>query len=462
MTSTKILVTSLSLLGAFIATGCNNTQTSGTSGSGGSKTPTAGATAVHGDLMPTRLTQLVLPKPAPMEGLRGANALAPNKPFTFESPALPTVGRDFHRSIGGTDTASLTFPVDTPRGAMVLVRTMDRTPISSLHMHSIATGARLDHARDADNSQGVQRGGLREPAFTPLLDSRQLSFDEAFAPGLVGLDLPRDTLSHGVILEVQEPNSRITLSAVPDELAHTDGETVAFNFSIADGETPVDGATFHATAIYPNNTRSPEFTVRSLGSGQYTARVPLSGSDNVGTWGIHVSASGTSNGVAFERDVDTAFQYTVSHAQMTAIGSPVITRGGDGKIDDISFDIDVHSLADDDFSARGTLTYTGGDGAEHALASARTGQMITGGTGTITLHFTADAVALAQVAGPFHLRDVALVSEGNQLTQHRIGRGLDLVTAAFGAEEVRYPQTISLQAQDLIENGDLPSARTHQ
>ena len=67
-------------------------------------------------------------------------------------------------------------------------------------------------------------------------------------------------------------------------------------------------------------------------------------------------------------------------------------------------------------------------------------------------------MALAQVAGPFHVRDVALVSQAFGLTQHRIGLGLGLVTSAIAVNEIRYPRTLSLQAQDLQENGDLPPA----
>jgi hypothetical protein len=141
---------------------------------------------------------------------------------------------------------------------------------------------------------------------------------------------------------------------------------------------------------------------------------------------------------------------------MTAIDRPVISRGSDGLIDEVSFDVHVETLLDDRFSVRGTLTFTGPDNAEHPLAAAQTGQVVNAGTGVITLHFTSDAMALAQVDGPFHVRDVALVSQAFGVTQHRIGLGLDLMTHAITASEIRYPAQIPLAAQDLIASGDLP------
>jgi hypothetical protein len=59
------------------------------------------------------------------------------------------------------------------------------------------------------------------------------------------------------------------------------------------------------------------------------------------------------------------------------------------------------------------------------------------------------------VCGPFTLRVFALVSQGNSLTQHRLGRGLEIATPAIAANEIRFPKTLSLQAQDLVRNGDL-------
>jgi hypothetical protein len=455
MTSTKILAASLL---AILAAACN-TPSGSSSSTGSAGKSTAGAATVHGDLTPTELITVALPKPTETALLHGSDALAPTSAFGLETPAKPTVGRDFWRTFNTSDVGSLRFPVDNASGARVIVTSLDHSPVRSLHMHSVETGLRLDHSRDSTNTVGVTRGNTqaREPAFESLTESRQLSFDEPFTRGLVQLDIPAEVVAHGIHVEVQEPNTRITLSGAPDELTYTHGQTATLAFSIADGGVGVDGATFHASAELPNHTRTPEFAVTALGSGQYVARVPLNGPANMGLWGVRVTATGASNGVAFERTIDTAFEYSPAHAHMTSIGTPMIIRGQDGLIDEISVDVGVETLLDDRFAVRGTLTFTGPDNAEHPLAAAQTGQTMTAGRGTITLHFTSDATSLAQVDGPFHLRDVALVSQGWGHTQHRLGRGLDLMTLPIAASELRYPAQIPLAARDLITNGDLPT-----
>jgi hypothetical protein len=126
----------------------------------------------------------------------------------------------------------------------------------------------------------------------------------------------------------------------------------------------------------------------------------------------------------------------------------------------VSIDVGVETLADDQFSVRGTLTTTGADGLEHMVANAQTGQVVTQQGGTITLHFGSESLVFANIGGPLHLRDLALVSQGNSITQHRIGRALDLNTPAFGREELRMPPEIPLHVQELIANGDLEAPAT--
>jgi hypothetical protein len=140
---------------------------------------------------------------------------------------------------------------------------------------------------------------------------------------------------------------------------------------------------------------------------------------------------------------------------MSWVGSPEVRRGGDGLVDGVSFDVGVETLDDDQFSVRGILTFTGSDGLEHPLASAQTGQVITRAGGTMTLSFEASSMAFAQANGPFHLRNLALISQSYGVTQHRIGRGLDLATPALAASEIRVPAQIPLHVQEMIAAGDL-------
>jgi hypothetical protein len=256
MTSTKILAASLL---ALLAAACDTATPSGPASSTGSAgNPTAGAATVPGDLTPTERIKVNLPKPTETALLHGSDALAPTSAFGLETPAKPTVGRDYWRTFTTSDLGSLRFPVDNASGARVIVTSLDHSPIRSLHMHSVETGLRLDHSRDATNTAGVSRGSAtaREPAFESLTESRQLSFDEPFTRGLVQLDIPADVVARGIHVEVQEPNTRITLSGAPDELTYTHGQTATLYFSIADGGVGVDGATFHASAELPNHTRT--------------------------------------------------------------------------------------------------------------------------------------------------------------------------------------------------------------
>jgi hypothetical protein len=484
----------------LLVAACTSEQTKAppaTAGAG--RTSTASAILVHGDFAPGTLVHVAVPKPTETALLGGSNALAPKKPFTMESLPVQSPQRDFRRVMQGTDPAAFTFPLDAPVGARVIVRAVDPSiSLATVHMHSVATGQRLDLARDASSTAqvGVQRppSGAsatdwptkmnapawneqqaaknepiaatpvptrqREPGLTSFAqNTRVIAVDVPTTPGLVQLDLPPDVAASGVLVEVQEPNSDIGLQGAPGELNYALGESAQLTLSLASGSTPITGATITAQAELPSH-QATTLTFTSAGNGLYTATVPLSDASNVGVWSIHAKAAGTVGGVAFERDVETAFGFYAAHARMTAIGTPQVTRGADGLVDEVSVDVDVQTLEDDRFSVRGTLTYTGSDGQEHPLAEAQTGQTLSAGTGTITLHFSATSLALARVSGPFHLRDAALVSQGYVVTQHRLGRGLELATEPLAAKELRFPTVIPIQAQDLIDNGDLPPVTT--
>ena len=371
-------------------------------------------------------------------------------------------------------------------GARVIVRAVDPTvSLTTVHLVDATTGAQLDLARD-DGSMAVnvthgtapqtapvgppqdgrqapvpQASGPieREPGFEPLaLQSRLLSFDVPTKPGLVRVQVPAAVAASGILVELQQPNSHVTLSGVPDELAHGYGDVAVVTCNLQSDTTALSGATVTGWVELPGHARGASLTFASAGGGQYVAKLPLTSTDQatIGAWGVHLTATGTANGVAFEREIESGFGFFPAHAQMTALGAAVVARAADGLIDSVSFDVDVHTLVDDRFSVRGTLTYTDAAGAEHPLASAQTGQNVGAGDGTITLRFDAPSLALAKVNGPFSLRDVALVSQGLGITEHRIGRALDLTTPAIASNELRFPKVLSFSAQDLIENGDLP------
>jgi hypothetical protein len=444
-----------------------------------------------------KLVAVSIPHPTEMALLQGSDALAPKKPFTIESPGLGVTGRDLHRVMKG-DPATFTVPVDASKGARFVVHPLDpNMALPTVHLVDVATGARLDLARDETNvpnavhdfgahtelgapgkpSQAdpgeptgpidarglpVPQGGAavaREPGFEPLvLHTRVLSIDQPFTSGMVRIQVPADVAASGIAVELQQRNTPIAVSIVADEPNYTLGDAVHITCTVMNDSAPISGAALDGTVELPDHTMLPMLSFASAGNGTYVATLPLSSADPkwVGTLGLHVHALGTSGGTQFERDVETAVGFYPAHAQVTALGAPVIARGADGLVDAVSVDADVETLVDDRFALHGTLTYTAADGTEHALASAQTGQTLGAGKGTITLRFDNASMALAKVDGPFHLRNVALVSQGFGHTQFRLGRALDLVTPPMAATEIRFPTRISLQARDLITNGDLP------
>jgi hypothetical protein len=299
---------------------------------------------------------------------------------------------------------------------------------------------------------------LREPGFQPLLvNTRVLSFDRPYTSGVVRVQVPAAVAASGISVELQQPNSHFTITTITDEPNHTFGDVATVTVNLMNDNAPITSGAVDMTVELPGHNRLAPVQLTSQGNGTWLATLPLSSLDpaQIGVWGLKLHATGSVAGVQFERDVETALGYFPSHAQITALGSPVIARGSDGLIDSVSIDADVQTLVDDRFGLRGTLTYTGDDGAEHPLAMAQTGQVILKGAGTITLRFDNTSMALAQVNGPFHLRDVALVSQAFGHTQFRLGRALDIQTPPVAAAEIRYPKTIPITAQDLIANGDL-------
>ncbi len=459
---TSKIALSSSLLALLLA-GCSHGNSSGGTPLVGAQVPTAGAARSQGDLMPTNLVLMPLPKPMPGPVLGGSDALSPHD--TFSADAAPTVfsTRTLQRIVTGSDHAAYTFPIDNPLGARVIVRPLDpKVVITSLHMHSVATGLQLDHGRDSQNTMLGSKAGMptADPAtqaYAPLVNARTLSVDEPMKPGLVQLDIPPELQAVGVVIEVQQPNTLISLTGQADELAYAYGDAATLTFSLANDATPIDGATVTASMELADHSRTTEITLTPAGGGKYTATVPLSFSDAkyVGAWGIHMRATGSFGGVPFERTVEAGLGYWPAHARMTTVGTPVIHRGGDGLIDDVSVDVGIETLADDQLTVRGVLTTTAADGLEHLVATAQTGQVVTHEGGTITLHFGSESLVFANIGGPLHLRDLALVSQGNSITQHRIGRALDLNTPAFAREELRVPPQIPLHVQELIANGDL-------
>lgn len=170
---------------------------------------------------------------------------------------------------------------------------------------------------------------------------------------------------------------------------------------------------------------------------------------------MSAKATGSVDGVQFERDMDNGFGYHPAHARMVSVQTPELIRGSDGLIDEIRVEIDVESVIDDRLGVNGTLVFRGSDGTERSVGSAQTSMDVKAGRTVMKLRFESNVIALALASGPYYLRDLSLVSHRFAVTQHRLGRGLDLATVTLASTNLRYPTTFSPAVEELFEQGAL-------
>ncbi|MGZ3418992.1 MAG: DUF4785 family immunoglobulin-like domain-containing protein [Polyangiales bacterium] len=481
-----------SLLTALLA-GCGHDQTTQPTSAPEVVLATS-AVRVRGDIVPTRLVAIALPAQAPQPVLSVSMPGHPKVAFSndHQVPEIST-RRDYGRIIReGSDPATIgtiSFPITAPVGARVIVTSRDpHGSIPTAHLRDL-TGKQLDLARDtashivqvqhipdaapkskADKvalsppstpgaiGSGAAVVATGETTFNALnLPRRVLTVDVPAKAGIVVLDIPASVVKAGVDIDVQEPNSPVTLAGAPHELNYGFGDTAEIEYTLANDGAAIDGAKFEGKVELPNGELVPGMTFTSLGSGKYLARVPLAAADlkYIGVWHVHAKVTGSVNGVAFERDIENGFGYAPAHAQMNAIHGANVVKGRDGLVDEISFDVDIETLLADRLSIGGTLVFKDGDGIEHSVATAETSADMTAGKGTITLRFDAQDIAVTQASGPFFVRNVALTSSAFATTQHKLGRGFDLVTPSIAARDFRYPTIIRPAVDEMFEQGVL-------
>lgn len=451
---------------------------------------TQSATRVHGDVVPERLVAIQLPTLTAQPELSASMPGLPKKLHTIERSAEPSKTRDFARDIVSAAASDmLSIPIDNPKDARVVVSSKNqRVALTDIHLID-STGTVLDRARDSSQAKAQGRRVIqtRSPkeeiankAKTPVeivtpavadhmpepsneapiaalnVPRRVLAFDLPSKPGRVTIQIPKSHLDMGIELDIQQPNSSITIAGAPRELLYSFGDVAEVEYVLDDNGNPIEGANLVAVVELPNGERVSGLEVTSMGNGHYVAKVPLASADtkHIGAWHVRVKATGVSNGVEFERDMDNAFQYAPAHARIVSVDSPEIVRGGDGKIDEIKLDLEVDTVVDDRLGASAVLVYKDSTG-EHSVGIAQTSVDLHPGTSTITLHFQATDVALSRLDGPFYVRDIALVSHAFATTQHRLGLGLDLKTAPIVAAELRFPTVFSPAIEESFDLGDL-------
>lgn len=496
MKTTSILAT---VLLSILAAACSGEQsTQGPQAPASNTVVATSAVRMSGDLVPARLVAIALPRLAAEPTLSASMPGMPKRVFANQQVIDPSTRREFGRGITAVEAPTagkITFPIDAPSGARVIVSSRNpNAGIPSAHLLD-ASGNRLDRARDANeevlmvrrvpgvkpasptSKEGKESGAAPPPAKAPespptrgsalrtepglaglSMPSRILAIDvPGTKAGRVTLEIPAAALANGIDLYIQQPNSAITFTGAPKALNYGFGDVAEVEYSLSNGDQTIDGATITGSIALPNGERIPGLTFIAQGNGRYVVRVPIASADlkTIGVWHVYAKATGTANGVEFERDMDSGFAYSPAHARMTAVHTPQVVRGSDGLVDEISLDVDLETVVDDRLGIGATLVYKGADGVEHSIAVAQTSADIKAGRGTMTLHFESKDAVLARVSGPFLVRELFLMSHSFSVLQHRLGRGLDLTTPHLAASDLRMPKVFSPAVQEMFDLGVL-------
>ncbi|MBI2395484.1 MAG: hypothetical protein HYV09_38305 [Deltaproteobacteria bacterium] len=464
------------------------------------------AVRAPGDLVPLSLRATVLPSRAPDATLSGSDPLPVKQTFTVGHVPVRVTARDFRRVVEAGAKDAVSVPIDAPTGARVIVYsaagpTMHAALFRGVHLRHVETGKVLDLARDTPPTGGklpdlapppkadAELGKYLVPRDAPLstglkkavpagpLDSalgdavrltpeialfqaphRMLSIDVPTTPGFVTLDTSEALRAATTMIDVQQPASTIVIGATRSSDLVSFGEEQQVVFDLADQSTPLDGAMLVGQLRTPAGARFDALTFVSLGGGRYSTRVPVVSSDpkHIGTWTIHAKATGTTaDGRSYERDIDVPFAYTVPFARMSHVTTPKVVRGKGDLIAEVAVDVDIESVQDARLGLSAVLVVRDAEGKEHPVAIAQTGQDIKAGASVMTLHFGAEALAVANTSGPYYLRELTLVSHGNATTLHRLARGMDLGTVAIKPTELRAAGALKPSLQEAIDLGAL-------
>ncbi|MBI4510817.1 MAG: hypothetical protein HY698_14380 [Deltaproteobacteria bacterium] len=448
---------------------------------------TTSASLVAGDLVPRALHKVSVPQSERSGVLSGSDPTPTSNPAQFALEPHRVVSKNLVRLIpAGSPPEIRILPIDSPEQARVVVSVAvaperGQRVLKGIHLRSFSDGAILDKSRDLAEDDEVIRTGLggqpnladraglgdemrdllrHEPGFALLaMPARPLSIDQPFKPGKVLIELPPEAALAGALVFVDQPSSTIELGAVAGSIHHSTGEQAKIVADLSDAGTPIEGASVIAWLEKPGNRRDPDSTLplRGIGGGKHVVEVPLTSTSatDIGLWTVHLIARGTTpDGREYERTSEVSFSYSVPHARMTTVYTPVVVRGSDRLVDEVVFDVEVESIVVDRLGLRGTLVVND-NGVERSIATAQVGFDASEGQSRVSLRFGSGAMFLAHQDGPYHLRDLVLVSHGNATVQHRLGRGLDLRTPRIPAKALRPVETLSPAIEESLNLGTL-------
>ena len=395
-------------------------------------------------------TPIVIPDPAPGDLTPVTLVSAADLP-QLVAPSREPVQFAWALPSGVIPDAAPRRHTATSRG--YTLRVTSRELASGVTLHTTAPGAvvRINPVRTASTDELValdpsrvqvipqgDRSGTG-PGAIPLATAEQLAqagvpfpegssafrIDPGLGAGTFTLRAPDlgGEASAPWVVAVVEPESPVTLELTADALAYLPGMRGTATAVLGLEGSPLTGTVFEARLVAPDGSSRP---VAVTGKQDGTARIAFDldrlDAAAQGLWEIHLTATGTFDGLTARRDVRTAFGYALPTARLTGEGSLEMRDGG------VAVSIGVEAGAPGRYGVSAVLWGRGDDGALHPAAVAQSAAWLEPGIGSLELVFDADVIAASGLRAPWELQNLELRDQGRLgiLEVRPAGPALDL------------------------------------
>jgi len=260
----------------------------------------------------------------------------------------------------------------------------------------------------------------------------------------------------GLIVEARFPSSSIEMDLAPCAPTVLAGDKAMVSVDVLDGATGIADATIEAELVAPDHVTRIPAPVKVLGGGKFAVAVAeaLTESSEPGQYTVYVRAKGSAGARKFDRFGMTGFSFAVPTARLATVSAPRSIVDGAGKITGFDVDVALEVASFDRYEVSAVLAHQDPDGTERPVALAQSAAGYDEGTHTLTLHFDAGHVRLTGYEGAFVLRSLALFSQGRNALYHRLGRGLELHTAAVKVPELAPLAKMTPAVQQMIADGE--------
>ncbi|TNE85232.1 MAG: hypothetical protein EP330_26245 [Deltaproteobacteria bacterium] len=353
----------------------------------------------------------------------------------FTSPAPKAFAESTFFVDPGSRAGDLVIPVDRVEGAVVYLLPLSGDAdsaeagkaerdevLADVQLFAPGSDTPLNERTERDLIDGNAPAVHARPMGTVFLEETAPTGDYVVRFGDVAAE-------KGFRVEMRVPESPLALAIQPTTdtmLRGGEGDVVA---RVEIDGRPVPGAEVEAWLASPNGGAQVPLAVEETAPGEWHANLPAALGDTTltGVYNVYVRASGSADGVDFDRFGWTAAHFGVPTGRITKAGSPSPVRaaglaGSTVVAWEVPFELEVASL--DRYELSGTLVYVDAEGLEHLVARAQTAAGLDAGTHELALSFDAGHIGLAGVEGPFELRDVTLFSQGRYALFSRVQDGM--------------------------------------